>query len=227
MVRGSLPNLVGLRSGHLKVIRRAMSDQGNNAQWHCKCDCGNKVIVRAMYLKETARHRQSFCSKQCPFYTEPMRNDYTGQRFGRLLAIKYVRSNAGGEAIWKFKCDCGKMAEITHYQVKTGHTQSCGCLAKEHGCYRKPGNYVNAGLYKPSKRRRTPKWLTVEHRREIKALYAKARRLTTETGVIHHVDHIYPLRGKLCSGLHVPWNLQILIDDDNFSKSNKLPEEIC
>jgi predicted nucleic acid-binding Zn ribbon protein len=70
----------------------------------------------------------------------------------------------------------------------------------------------------------SPPWLTDAQKLEIKSVYLECRRLTQETGVQHHVDHIHPLSGQTSCGLHVPWNLQILTAAENFAKSNKLPE---
>jgi hypothetical protein len=83
-----------------------------------------------------------------------------------------------------------------------------------------------AGRRRASERRAQPGWLTREHRSEMEAVYAEARRLTESTGVTHHVDHIVPLRGKTVCGLHVPWNLQVLTAKDNIRKSNKLKCDI-
>lgn len=52
-------------------------------------------------------------------------------------------------------------------------------------------------------------------------MYAKAQALTKATGIAHHVDHEYPLRGALVSGLHVENNLQILTGAENKRKRNK------
>lgn len=71
-----------------------------------------------------------------------------------------------------------------------------------------------------------PAWLTDEQLEAITALYWESARLTEETGERHQVDHIVPRRGvnedgqHIVSGLHVPWNLQVLTATENRAKSN-------
>jgi hypothetical protein len=77
----------------------------------------------------------------------------------------------------------------------------------------------------PAKRRAatlalaSPKWRDTA---QINAIYAEARKLSLETGVKYDVDHIHPVMGCLSTGLHVPWNLQILEASINRSKSDSI-----
>ncbi len=74
---------------------------------------------------------------------------------------------------------------------------------------------------KSAKLQRTPPWLSKEQRAEIEKYYAEAMRLTQILGEQYEVDHIVPLRGKKVSGLHVPWNLQVIKGSENARKHNK------
>ena len=71
------------------------------------------------------------------------------------------------------------------------------------------------------KLKRTPVWLDVTQKAEIDFTYqfCSALRLI---GMDYHVDHIVPLQGKEVSGLHVPWNLQVIHAKDNLRKANHL-----
>lgn len=79
--------------------------------------------------------------------------------------------------------------------------------------------------YRASKLSATPPWLTLEHLLQIQEIYKECKRLSIETGIKHHVDHIIPLQGVTVCGLHVPWNLQILTAFENVSKHNSIPSE--
>lgn len=57
--------------------------------------------------------------------------DITGQKFGRLTAVKLASRNKHNKECWLFKCDCGKEKTIEKSMVRTGHSKSCGCLALE------------------------------------------------------------------------------------------------
>ena len=70
----------------------------------------------------------------------------------------------------------------------------------------------------------TPAWLTDKQQAEMAAIYKEATAMEKQTGILHHVDHIVPLKGKNVSGLHVPWNLQILTATENISKGNRLQD---
>lgn len=69
-------------------------------------------------------------------------------------------------------------------------------------------------------------YLRVYMRSQIKNYYCNLRgRDPRVKGERFQVDHIIPLHGELVSGLHVPWNLQVIYTVVNQAKSNmRVPE---
>ena len=57
--------------------------------------------------------------------------DLVGQRFGQLLVIERRSNNSYGQTRWLCQCDCGNKTIVYASNMRSGHTQSCGCLQKK------------------------------------------------------------------------------------------------
>jgi 5-methylcytosine-specific restriction endonuclease McrA len=95
--------------------------------------------------------------------------------------------------------------------------------------YKQKYKQANPELYKAltsvRKRRHrsaTPKWITTGQKLAMRRLYLQAMELTKLTGERYVVDHIVPLISDAVCGLHVPWNLRVITQEENLRKSNKL-----
>jgi hypothetical protein len=69
--------------------------------------------------------------------------DLIGQRFGRLTVIERAGSQIR-KRLWLCRCDCGEQTKCTTGNLRSGQSQSCGCLrlektiarsTKHHGAY--------------------------------------------------------------------------------------------
>lgn len=78
------------------------------------------------------------------------------------------------------------------------------------------------GQRRAARLQRTPLWLTADEHWMIEQAYELAAMRTEQFGFPWHVDHVIPLRGKLASGLHTPYNLQVIPAVDNLRKSNRM-----
>ena len=94
--------------------------------------------------------------------------------------------------------------------------------------YKKKYKEANPDMYRElvSLRRRrfrdaTPKWLSPEQRMELRFKYRLAIEMSRATGIRYAVDHEVPIQGEDVCGLHVPWNLRVITQEENLKKSNK------
>ena len=85
---------------------------------------------------------------------------------------------------------------------------------------------INAAVArrKAAKLMRTPKWLDQTFIKEIEFTYTWCAALRS-CGLNYHVDHVVPLQGETVSGLHVPWNLQVIPASENIRKRNRWANE--
>lgn len=126
-------DITGQKFGRLTAMYRVEGKgNGKNTYWHCICDCGNEAettitklrnghtISCGCYAKEA---RQAAIDKR--------KHDLTGQRFGRLVAIKQVEETRRKRTYWLCQCDCGNTTISPAAHLLRGSSRSCGCINKE------------------------------------------------------------------------------------------------
>ena len=116
-------DITNVRFGKLTALHPVGKDAHSNVIWHCKCDCGNEVDVRANSLL-------SGNTKSCGCYIYDVVHstqfiDLTNKRFGRLLVSSLNRVD-GKQYYWNCTCDCGNTVIVEGNSLRSGHTQSCG-----------------------------------------------------------------------------------------------------
>ena len=118
--------------------------KNSSSWWTCKCDCGNIINVEGSSL--TRGHTKSCGCLQKEQAAQNMREivqpigaakrfkDLTGQRFGKLTVLeRYLENNNQNKPCWICQCDCGNVKIIDGNSLKTGKTQSCGCIGNSLG----------------------------------------------------------------------------------------------
>lgn len=117
--------LTGKTFYYLKVLNREPNRNGRT-YWRCQCKCGNEIIVQGRSLTNGN-------SKSCGCYKsqrigEIKKINELGNRYGKLVVIQDGGSNSKGLRYWICKCDCGTITKVSGPQLRSGKTQSCGCL---------------------------------------------------------------------------------------------------
>lgn len=127
----------GDRFGRMTLIERvAVPPRANgkpgNPKWMCFCDCGN---TKAVLIGDLRRGFTTSCG--C-FTKEVTRNMNAkklgisvGDRFSRLTVTEILGSRDKKETLIQCLCECGSETTVAGVKLKSGNTQSCGCLLRD------------------------------------------------------------------------------------------------
>ena len=113
-------DLTGQRFGKLTAIKPTDERRNGNVMWECKCDCGNTMYVRVAALRSNR-------NQSCGCANPKKAVDLTGQRFGKLTAIKPTGERRFKGVVWECKCDCGNTTYVKAGTLRSGNSTSCGC----------------------------------------------------------------------------------------------------
>lgn len=80
---------------------------------------------------------------------------------------------------------------------------------------------IRTAFSTPHVRCRTPAWLTEADFHRMILIYVQAADAEELFGEPCQVDHVVPLQGEVVSGLHVPWNLRVMLRSENAKKHNE------
>lgn len=124
---GRIKDITGEKYNRLTAIRYIGKDKHGAAIWLWKCDCGNEKEIVANSVKSGNTKSCGCLKKETDIKKCKAKiKDITGERFGFLVAKKYVGQCPSG-AKWECLCDCGNITVVSLSHLKSGDTKSCGC----------------------------------------------------------------------------------------------------
>jgi hypothetical protein len=116
------------RFNNLIAIERLPNYKNSKTYYKCKCVCGNERIV---YSNDLTSGKVKMCHECAEKErVKNRRNDYTGQKFGKLYIKKMIYKNKERTKALCL-CECGNEKIIDIQNILNGHTQSCGCYEEE------------------------------------------------------------------------------------------------
>jgi len=191
-----------------------------------KCGkCKQEKPIKSFYKNKTNNHGHGTTCKKCLSEREPSPKELAR----RKLKLRELRLN-NCVKLWKPKPprkrykrsdspkECRKCKEVlpaANYVSNSTSKDGLGSRCKVCEGIRSADKQVRRDRIKTDHN----KFLNTEHQRQLYEIYKEAKYLRKQ-GKDVHVDHIVPLNGKTVSGLHVPWNLQIISAEENMAKSN-------
>lgn len=161
------------------------------------------------------------------YYTgQPCKYGHVTERFvktGQCLECTRITNRATNKDWYESNKEQIKTKSKNYYEInKEKIRERTKEYAKEYQKNNKSKVAARASKRRALKLSATPFWADLERIAEV---FKECERISKETGIKHHVDHIVPLKHSRVCGLHIHTNLQILSAKDNQTKSNRFEIE--
>jgi hypothetical protein len=131
-------DLTGFVFGKLTAIERSRP-----GYWRVRCSCGICKEVSREALR-TGSARSCGCVRLGLKPLQAHIVNLMGQHFGSLTVVGRARPR-GKSAMWRCRCSCGKFANYRSDRLRSGHTTSCGCVAR--AAQFAPGNTIGQAVW--------------------------------------------------------------------------------
>lgn len=141
----------------------------------------------------------------------------------RTTIYRWVKSDGARRAreakrAWGRRNPEQKLEQHRRWREKYPERYRDGNRRKNRKCYEEnPGYYIEKTAVRRAKMKRWP--CSAVEKMMIRNKYLEARLLSRETGIQHHVDHIWPVSK---GGPHLPWNLRVVTAEENLRKRDRL-----
>ena len=125
---GKAQDLTGLKFGELTVLERNWDYvkehnlKQNRPYWKCQCSCGELLSVDSTNLMTNIKTCCNKCSNKKRI------KDLSGQTFNFLTVLEQTdKRDSHRSVVFKCKCICGKIIEVSGHSLQLGYKKSCGC----------------------------------------------------------------------------------------------------
>lgn len=183
----------------LKVKRLSTIGGGNSRRWAKKT---------SEQLAKIYEKRKTYYAKTVDSRLEKKRRSYA------KLSQDPAWMEARRKKVNAYRSEHGRKSEVPNPVVKKRYKQTPNGKAKSRAL---------DAQRRAAKLQRTPRWLTADDFWMLEEAYALAQLRSRMFGFSWHVDHVYPLQGRIVSGLHTPFNVQVIPGIENVRKANRMP----
>ena len=229
----------------VKLLSYFYKNKTNKDGYHSCCINCQKTKMKEIAERLFSEKINLVSSKVCRVCKEEKnrsefhihRNTIDGldQRCRSCKSIANIKSKKSDKILIKSKvcANCHKEFGVEFYHRdgsrKDGYARVCkSCAISKVSKWsndNKQKSTFNKSRYRASKIASEPKWLTKKDISDIEFMYWFASGIKFLHGKKYQVDHIHPLKGNGFSGLHVPWNLQVISASENASKNNRIAND--